>query len=91
MGVLGDMRATEFRGRKFIYGEILNKGFPPDTGLILHGSKPQDPEGRVVRMHKETVQRLRRLNAWKRGLILMTLYHDRPEIYYPKSNTNETV
>jgi hypothetical protein len=84
------MRQTEFKDRTYIYGEILNRGFIPKTGLILHGIRPQDPEGRVVRMHKSTVQKLRRFDAWKRGLILMTLYHDRPEVSCPDANLRMT-
>lgn len=80
MAVIGDMRKSEFRGRRFIYGEIINNGFLPETNLILHGKRPVNPEGRVVRMHKETVWKLKRINAWKRGLILMGLYHDRPSV-----------
>ncbi len=78
--IQGDMRAGEFRGRTYIYGEILNKGFLPETGLILHGQKPEQARGRVVKMHRDTVRKLRRMNAWNRGLVLMTLYHDRPEV-----------
>ena len=78
--IQGDMRATDFRGKTFIYGEILNRGFLPETDLILHGQKPEQAEGRVVKMSKSTVKRLRRLNAWNRGLILMGLYHNRPEV-----------
>ena len=80
MSVLGDMRGTEFRNRTFIYGEILNRGFLPETDLILHGQKPEQAEGRVVKMSKSTVRKLKRLNAWNRGLVLMGLYHNRPEV-----------
>jgi hypothetical protein len=85
MPVIADMRKSEFRNRQFVYAEIVNKGFFPDTKLIAHGTKPEQAEGRVVKMHKETVKRLRSMNPWRRGLILMTLYHDRPEVF-PKSN-----
>jgi hypothetical protein len=73
------MRTDEFRGRDFIYGEIVNTGFLPATRLILHGRKPESYSGRVVVMHKDTVKRLRHFHAWKRGRILMGLYYDRPE------------
>ena len=78
MAVIGDMRKSEFRDRKFVYGRIINYGFLPETRLILYAERPEESEGRVEKMHKETVKRLRQFNACKRGLIFMTLYHDRP-------------
>jgi len=81
MPIIGDMRARQFKGRKLVYGEIINTGFYPDTKLILHGKRPTGTEGYVVRMYKKTIQRLRRLNAYKRGLILMSIYQDRPEVF----------
>ena len=80
MAIIGDMRKAEFRDRKFICGEIINYGFLPETRLILHSERPEESEGRVVRISKETVKRLRQLNPWNAGFILMTLYHDRPRM-----------
>ena len=78
MAIIGDMRKAEFRDRTYVYAEIINYGFLPETRLLLHAERPEEAEGRVVKMHKETIKRLRQFNAWKQGLILMTLYHDRP-------------
>jgi hypothetical protein len=78
--IRGDMRQPQFRGRQIIYGEIRNTGFLPDTVLVLHAERPTNPQGRVVRIAKDTIKRLRRVNAWKRGRILLTLYGDRPDV-----------
>lgn len=80
MPVIGDMRKAGFRGKTILIGEIVNVGFAPYTQLILHDRPPQTPKGRLVRIHRRTVQRLRRMNAWRRGLILLMLYNNRPAL-----------
>ena len=75
-----DLRKKQFKGRKILYGEIINKGFFPSTELIVHARIPDNPQGRVVRIHRDTIQYLRRADPWKRGWILMGLYQDRPEV-----------
>ena len=75
----GDMRRSGFRDRRFVYAEIRNLGHLPETQLIIHATRPEHPSGRVVRMSKETVKRLRKVSAWRRGFILLGLYFDRPE------------
>ena len=78
MAIVGDLRKSEFRNRHFVYGEIINMGFYPDTKLILHAQKPREAEGHVVKLSKETIKRLRKLDAFHRGLLLMSEFQDRP-------------
>lgn len=78
--IKGNLRQAEFRGKQFIYGEIINHGFLPDTELRLHAKRPENPIGYVVKIHKDTIKKLRRFDAWKVGLILMQIYQDRPMV-----------
>ncbi|MEX0680621.1 MAG: hypothetical protein WD097_04500 [Balneolales bacterium] len=70
------MRKSEFRDRTYVYGEII-PDYPPYTRLILHATVPENAKGRVIKLKKETVQKLKQLGAWRQGLILLRAMHYR--------------
>lgn len=79
MGITGDLRKREFRGRSWIYGEIRKGEIIPATELILHPEPPAEREGRVILLHRNTIKKMRRINAWRRGYWLVTIGYDRPD------------
>lgn len=79
MGITGDLRKKQFRGKNWIYGEIVKGEIPPLTELILHPEPPKEREGRVIKLHRDTIKRMRRVNAYRRGLWLLIVGHDRPD------------
>ncbi len=80
MCVIGDLRKAGFKNKSILIGEVVNVGYIPYTQLILHEQMPTKPTGRVVRIHRKTVKRLKNMNAWSRGVILLMLYNNRPEL-----------
>jgi hypothetical protein len=75
MAVIGDMRKKPLRGKTYYYCEIDDSDrFPPLTVIYLHAEKPKNTRHRVVKLHRNTVKILKRMNAWKQGLTAVKLY-----------------
>lgn len=70
MAVIGDLRHKGFRGKKMIWAELVNNGFLPMNHIILHSERP-DTENEVIRIRKGTVKKLRRMNPYKRGFLIV--------------------
>lgn len=75
MPIIGDLRKKEFRGRKTVYADIVNLKHLPEMVMIIHAEIPQNRRGRVIKISKESVKELRKMNPWHLGRTLLDIYN----------------
>lgn len=81
MPIIGDMRKKGFRGKQYVYGEVVKAEVIPATTLVLHPEPPprDTRQGRVIKLAKKTVRRLKNRNAWVQGMWMVTTGYNRRE------------